>query len=227
MDRFISIAALIHHLRAEKPEVDPEHLITLVALGAQSAELLHLLKADGQPLGTIPSVRLQQELSLYGQQRFKELAQKQQLCHLLSSLGHEVNRSPYWLTSKWLRSIYTIPDILLLLYYYESSRCVINGCPQVLDTLWQRHLKRTLVVIISQMLIDSGQWDELYGHNMEIITLDHVNKRCLVISHAPINHNPLGYQHEWWQLTPQVLQQLEEGHSQHSKEIQNVNMPAA
>ncbi|MBY5947429.1 hypothetical protein [Photobacterium rosenbergii] len=207
MDRFISIAAMIHHLRAEKPEVDPEHLITLVALGAQSAELLHLLKASGQPLGTIPSFRLQQELSLYGQQRFKELAQQQQLCHLLT-LGHEVNRSPYWLTSKWLRSIYTTPDLLLLLYYYESSRCAINGCPQVLDTLWQRHLKRTLVVIISQMLIDSGQWDELFGHTMEIIAIDHVRKRCLVLSHDPFTHNPLGYQHEWGPLDHHLLSLL-------------------
>ncbi|MCQ1060798.1 hypothetical protein LRP52_40860 [Photobacterium sp. ZSDE20] len=209
MDRLISVTALWHHLRAENTNVEAEALITLTALGAQSAELLHLLKASRQPLGSVPSAGLQQELSRYGQHRFKVLAKKQQLCHLFAPLGHEISHSPYWLTPNWLLSLYTVPDMLFLLYYYESSRCAINGYQQALDTLWQWHLKRTLVVIISQMLMDSGQWDELYGHNMEIIAIDHVRKRCLVLSNKPVNHNPFEYQHEWRPLIPQVLRHFD------------------
>ncbi|AJR09483.1 hypothetical protein C9J03_02315 [Photobacterium gaetbulicola] len=208
MDRFVSIAALIHHLRAEKPEVDPEHLITLVALGAQSAKLLHLLKASGQPLGTIPSVRLQQELSLYGQQRFDSLAEELTLKRLLPLIHPHSTTSPYWLTPWAMQSLHTHPDWLFLMYYFEYSWYAINDGHLILDSLWQWHQTRALTLICYQLLMDSGQWDAIYGNAVEIIAIDHKRKRCLVMSQSPIERNQLGYHHEWRPLDHRYLERL-------------------
>ncbi|MGF1885566.1 hypothetical protein L4D13_05415 [Photobacterium profundum] len=201
MSGYISLRALAYHL-VNSGQRDPISLVHLVALGGQSADLLHLLKASGEPLGDLPSPRLQCELSLYAQQRYP-VVQKESGKHGLQHAIHGFQHSPsLWETPLWIPYHYVYPDLPLLVYYQHVSQHILRASPCSFEQLWHHHLHRTIRLIALQVLFDSGLWDEIYEGPDGIIAVDHHTQLFLLLSEQYLTINKPGYQQHWQRLGP-------------------------
>ncbi|MCW8328247.1 hypothetical protein MD588_05440 [Photobacterium sp. SDRW27] len=205
MTDFISLRALSHHLQADNG--DPASLVHLVALGAQSGELLHRLKASGEPLGSLPSPRLQCELSLYAQQRFSVLSQSTHRYPLLNAVRQWRFTRPCWEPILGTSLLSTCPELPLLVYYLDVSDHLLNHSPTSIEERWQQHLNRTVSFMAVQVLIESGMWDEIYISRDGVMALDHQAKGRLLLSETQQDINQREYAQEWRQLSPHFILQ--------------------
>ena len=199
MPDFICLRALIHHLQADKG--DPASLIHLVALGAQSAELLHRFKASGEPLGTLPPYPLQCELRRYAEQRFSVLVQSAQQCLFFQAARQWLLPGSRWETPLGIPLLEICPDLPLLLYYLDVAEPLRNHSVTAIEPRWQHHLHRTVSFMAMQMLVESGLWDAIYVSRDGVMALDHQTKKRLLLSEVPLDSHSWGYAREWRQLS--------------------------
>lgn len=204
MPGFICLRALSHHL-AHHGYYTPEALLHLVALGGQSADILHLLKASREPLGALPSYPLQCELRRYAEQRFSVLAQSAQRCLFFQAARQWLYPGSRWETPLGIPLLETCPDLPLLLYYFDVAEPLRSHSVTAIEPRWQHHLHRTVSFMAMQMLVESGLWDAIYVSRDGVMALDHQTKKRLLLSEAPLNSHPSEYALEWRQLSPHSL----------------------
>lgn len=158
-----------------------DNLLAVIALGGLSEHVRQLWWASEESFASMPSVLLQDSLSLHAQRRWQSMRHDKKLYQVLSEhVKNHFDDTRHYHNDIHLHHLH--PDIPLIKFWLTSASCCCREFPIEQDVLWHQHLQLTQSLCIAAEIWQHNPQCTVVYRETDIMLIERETRTILILT---------------------------------------------